>query len=38
MAGQKNGKEGYVLGWVVIMVLVLMILVTGILQAEFQRI
>ena len=30
MAGQKNGKEGYVLGWVVIMVLVLKILVTAI--------
>ena len=34
MAGQKNGKEGYVLGWVVIMVLVLMILVTAILFAS----
>ena len=34
MAGQKNGKEGYVLGWVVIMALVLMILVTAILFAS----
>lgn len=34
MAGQKNGKEGYVLGWGVIMVLVLMILVTAILFAS----
>lgn len=34
MAGQKNGKEGYVLGWVVIIVLVLMILVTAILFAS----
>ena len=34
MAGQKNVKEGYVLGWVVIMVLVLMILVTAILFAS----
>ena len=34
MAGQKNGKEGYVLGWVVIRVLVLMILVTAILFAS----
>lgn len=34
MAGQKNGEEGYVLGWVIIMVMVLMILVTSILFAS----
>ena len=33
MAGRKNGEEGYVLGWVVVMVMILMILVTGILFA-----
>ena len=33
MAGRKNGEEGYVLGWVVIMVMILMILVTAILFA-----
>lgn len=34
MAGQKNGEEGYVLGWVIIMVMILMILVTSILFAS----
>ena len=33
MAGRKNGEEGYVLGWVVVMVMILMILVTAILFA-----
>lgn len=29
----QNGEEGYVLGWVVVMVMILMILVTAILFA-----
>lgn len=33
MAGRKNGEEGYVLGWVIVMVMILMILVTAILFA-----
>lgn len=33
MAGRKNREEGYVLGWVVVMVMILMILVTAILFA-----
>ena len=33
MAGRKNGEEGYVLGWVVVMVMILIILVTAILFA-----
>lgn len=33
MAGRKNREEGYVLGWVIVMVMILMILVTAILFA-----